>query len=287
MLICSGSSLFAIYLGHPKTVILRYNSLHSLIKENHVALVGAKMSEVILDIKNLHVSVEGTKIINGVDLVIKSGEIHAIMGRNGAGKSTLAHVLMGHPAYEITKGEILYRGKPIDEYEVFERARAGMFLSFQYPASIPGVQVGNFLKKSVNNVRNEKVKAREFRKELNAAMDKLGMNKGFLSRYVNDGFSGGEKKRLEMLQMMLLKPTLALLDETDSGLDIDALKLVARGITETAEETGFLVITHYQRLLDLVKPDYVHAMIDGKFVKSGGPELALKLESQGYDWLEA
>ena len=156
------------------------------------------MSEVILDIKNLHVSVEGTKIINGVDLIIKAGEIHAIMGRNGAGKSTLAHVLMGHPAYEITKGEILYRGKPIDEYEVFERARAGMFLSFQYPASIPGVQVGNFLKKSVNNVRNEKVKAREFRKELNAAMEKLGMNKGFLSRYVNDGFSGGEKKRLEI-----------------------------------------------------------------------------------------
>ena len=248
---------------------------------------GGNMSEVILDIKNLHVSVEGTKIINGLDLTIKAGEIHAIMGRNGAGKSTLAHVLMGHPAYEITKGEILYRGKQIDEYEVFERARAGMFLSFQYPASIPGVQVGTFLKKSVNNVRNEKVKAREFRKELNAAMDKLGMNKGFLSRYVNDGFSGGEKKRLEMLQMMLLKPTLALLDETDSGLDIDALKLVAKGITETAEETGFLVITHYQRLLDLVEPDYVHAMIDGKFVKSGGPELALKLEAQGYDWLEA
>lgn len=250
-------------------------------------VLGEKMSKVILEIKNLHVSVEGTKILKGVDLTIKSGEIHAIMGRNGAGKSTLAHVLMGHPAYEVTKGEIEYRGKPIDEYEVFERARAGMFLSFQYPASIPGVQVGNFLKKSVNNVRNEKVKAREFRKELNAAMEKLDMDKGFLSRYVNDGFSGGEKKRLEVLQMMLLKPTLALLDETDSGLDIDALRLVAKGITETAEETGFLVITHYQRLLDLVKPDFVHAMIDGKFVKSGGPELALKLEDQGYDWLEA
>ena len=252
-----------------------------------MVMIGGEMTEVILDIKNLHVSVEGTKIIKGVDLTIKSGEIHAIMGRNGAGKSTLAHVLMGHPAYEITQGEIQYRGKPIEEYEVFERARAGMFLSFQYPASIPGVQVGNFLKKSVNNVRDEKVKAREFRKELNTAMDKLDMNKGFLSRYVNDGFSGGEKKRLEILQMMLLKPTLALLDETDSGLDIDALRLVAKGITETAEETGFLVITHYQRLLELIKPNFVHAMIDGKFVKSGGPELALKLEDQGYDWLES
>ena len=286
-LIYIGFSLFAIYLGHPKSVILRRIFLHSLIKVNHVEVLGEKMSKVILEIKNLHVSVEGTKILKGVDLTIKAGEIHAIMGRNGAGKSTLAHVLMGHPAYEVTKGEIEYRGKPIDEYEVFERARAGMFLSFQYPASIPGVQVGNFLKKSVNNVRNEKVKAREFRKELNAAMEKLDMDKGFLSRYVNDGFSGGEKKRLEILQMMLLKPTLALLDETDSGLDIDALRLVAKGITETAEETGFLVITHYQRLLDLVKPDFVHAMIDGKFVKSGGPELALKLEDQGYDWLEA
>lgn len=287
LLICSGFSLFAIYLGHPKNVILRRTLLHSLIRENPVVMIGGEMTQVILDIKNLHVSVDGIKIIKGIDLTIKSGEIHAIMGRNGAGKSTLAHVLMGHPAYEITQGEIQYRGKPIEEYEVFERARAGMFLSFQYPASIPGVQVGNFLKKSVNNVRNEKVKAREFRKELNAAMDKLDMDKGFLSRYVNDGFSGGEKKRLEILQMMLLKPTLALLDETDSGLDIDALRLVAKGITETTEETGFLVITHYQRLLELIKPNFVHAMIDGKFVKSGGPELALKLEDQGYDWLEA
>ena len=248
---------------------------------------GARMSQTVLDIKNLHVAVEGKEIIKGLNLVIKTGEIHAIMGRNGAGKSTLAHVLMGHPSFEITSGEVLFLGKPIDDYDVFERARAGMFLSFQYPPSIPGVQVGNFLKKSVNNVRDENIKAREFRKQLNYAMEKLEMDRSFLSRYVNDGFSGGEKKRLEMLQMMLLQPRLALLDETDSGLDIDALRLVAKGINETAENTGVLVITHYQRLLDLVEPTFVHAMIDGKFVKSGGPELALKLEAQGYDWLEA
>tara|TARA_B100001996_G_scaffold162835_1_gene124182 strand:- start:496 stop:1233 length:738 start_codon:yes stop_codon:yes gene_type:complete len=245
------------------------------------------MSDLILDIRELHVSVEGKEIIKGINLTIKTGEIHAIMGRNGSGKSTLAHVLMGHPAYEITSGEIFFLGKSIEDYDVFERARAGMFLSFQYPPSIPGVQVGNFLKKSVNNVRDENIKAREFRKELNNAMEKLEMDRSFLSRYVNDGFSGGEKKRLEMLQMMLLKPRLALLDETDSGLDIDALRLVAKGINETAQNIGVLLITHYQRLLDLVKPDFVHAMIDGKFVKSGGPELALELEARGYDWLEA
>ena len=249
--------------------------------------IGGTMSELILDIRELHVSVEGKEIIKGINLAIKTGEIHAIMGRNGSGKSTLAHVLMGHPAYEITSGEIFFLGKAIEDYDVFERARAGMFLSFQYPPSIPGVQVGNFLKKSVNNVRDENIKAREFRKELTNVMEKLEMDRSFLSRYVNDGFSGGEKKRLEMLQMMLLKPRLALLDETDSGLDIDALRLVAKGINETAQNIGVLLITHYQRLLDLVKPDFVHAMIDGEFVKSGGPELALELEARGYDWLEA
>ncbi|MDA8546746.1 Fe-S cluster assembly ATPase SufC, partial [Euryarchaeota archaeon] len=184
------------------------------------------MADEILRIENLHVSVEGTPILKGLSLTIHRGEIHAIMGRNGAGKSTLANVVMGHPAYEITSGRIFFKGEPLENLEVFERARAGMFLSFQYPAAIPGVQVGTFLKKSVASVRENPPKGREFRKELNAAMDQLSMDKSFLSRYVNDGFSGGEKKRLEILQMLLLQPHLALLDETDSGLDIDALRIV-------------------------------------------------------------
>ncbi|MGB1365150.1 MAG: Fe-S cluster assembly ATPase SufC [Candidatus Poseidoniaceae archaeon] len=245
------------------------------------------MTEVLLRVENLHVSVGNTPIIQGISLQINRGEIHAIMGRNGAGKSTLANVIMGHPAYEITSGTIHYKGKNIDDMEVFERARAGMFLSFQYPASIPGVQVGTFLRKSVASVREEAPAPRAFRQELNGAMKQLDMDKSFLSRYVNDGFSGGEKKRLEILQMLLLQPDLALLDETDSGLDIDALRIVADGINAIAEETGCLIITHYQRLLDLVKPDVVHVLIDGKIVESGGPELALKLEKEGYDWVDA
>lgn len=244
------------------------------------------VAEEILRVENLHVSVEGTPILNGVNLVIHRGEIHALMGRNGAGKSTLANVLMGHPAYEITQGEVFFKGQPLEELDVFERARNGMFLSFQYPASIPGVQVGTFLKKAVASVRDEPPKGRAFRKELTTAMDKLSMDKAVLSRYVNDGFSGGEKKRLEILQMLLLQPHLALLDETDSGLDIDALRIVSQGINEIALEAGCLVITHYQRLLDLVKPHYVHAMIDGAIVHSGGAELALELEERGYDWLD-
>ena len=245
------------------------------------------MADEILRVTDLHVSVDGTPILKGMSLTIHRGEIHVIMGRNGAGKSTLASVIMGHPAYEVTQGSIHYMGRDLDEMSVFERARAGMFLSFQYPAVIPGVQVGTFLKKSVQSVRAEELKGREFRKELNDAMASLEMPKTVLSRYVNDGFSGGEKKRLEILQMLLLKPHLALLDESDSGLDIDALRIVAKGINTVAPQAGCLIITHYQRLLDHVQPHFVHVMIDGRLVRSGGPELALKLEEQGYEWLEA
>ena len=244
------------------------------------------MTEEILRVENLHVSVADVPILKGLNLVINRGEIHAIMGRNGSGKSTLANVIMGHPSYEITDGHVLYRGQALEDLEVHERARAGMFLSFQYPASIPGVQVGSFLKKSVSSVRENPPKGREFRKELTAAMSQLSMDKSFLSRYVNDGFSGGEKKRLEILQLLLLQPHLALLDETDSGLDIDALRIVAEGINQVAPNSASLIITHYQRLLDLVQPHFVHAMIDGNIVHSGGPELALELEKRGYDWLD-
>ncbi len=246
------------------------------------------MSEVLLKIIDLEVSVDGVEILKGLSLNIKAGEVHAIMGRNGSGKSTLAFVLMGHPAYEITKGSVTYRGKPLEDLNVFERARAGMFLSFQYPQAIPGVQVGKFLRKSVQAVRGDAAgSAREFRAELNLAMASLGVDRSFLSRYVNDGFSGGEKKRLEILQMLLLRPHLAILDETDSGLDIDALRTIAEGINEVALSAGCLIITHYQRLLEHVKPDFVHIMLDGKLVKSGGAELALEVEQQGYEWIEA
>ncbi|MBT3771761.1 MAG: Fe-S cluster assembly ATPase SufC [Euryarchaeota archaeon] len=245
------------------------------------------MPETLLLISDLHVSVDGTPIIKGLSLEIMAGEVHAIMGRNGAGKSTLAYVLMGHPAYEITSGEIYYLGIPLAELEVHQRAKLGMFLSFQYPQAIPGVQVGTFLRKSVQAIRGENApSAREFRVELNESLKKLGVEKSFLPRYVNDGFSGGEKKRLEILQMLLLKPQLAILDETDSGLDVDALRTVAEGINEIAKTAGCLIITHYQRLLNHVNPDYIHIMIDGKIVKTGEADLALVIEEKGYDWLE-
>ena len=245
------------------------------------------MPETLLLISDLHVSVDGTPIIKGLSLEIMAGEVHAIMGRNGAGKSTLADVLMGHPAYEITSGEIYYLGIPLAELEVHQRAKLGMFLSFQYPQAIPGVQVGTFLRKSVQAIRGENApSAREFRVELNESLKKLGVEKSFLPRYVNDGFSGGEKKRLEILQMLLLKPQLAILDETDSGLDVDALRTVAEGINEIAKTAGCLIITHYQRLLNHVNPDYIHIMIDGKIVKTGEADLALVIEEKGYDWLE-
>ena len=240
----------------------------------------------LLEISNLHVSVEGTPIIHGLDLVIRLGEIHAIMGRNGSGKSTLANVLMGHPAYEITDGNVLFFGQDITELSVDERARAGMFLSFQYPMTIPGVQVGNFLRKSVSAVSGNKISAKDFRLDLKQKMSQLQIDRTFLSRYVNDGFSGGEKKRMEILQMLMLNPKLAILDETDSGLDVDALRLVSDGINMATKDSGCLLITHYQRLLDLVKPDVVHVMIDGKIVKTGDAKLALEVENKGYDWLE-
>ena len=243
---------------------------------------------VILRINNLHVSIEGTEILRGIDLEIQNGEIHALMGRNGSGKSTLANVLMGHPAYEITDGKIEYLGEDLTEMEPWERARAGIFLSFQYPQAVPGLQVGNFLRKSVQAIRGDDAPgARDFRTELNSVMAELDVKKQFLGRYVNDGFSGGEKKRFEILQLLLNKPRLAVLDETDSGLDIDALQTVSKGINAaTTSETGCLIITHYQRILDLVKPSHVHIMIEGKIVKSGGADLALEVESKGYEWLD-
>ena len=241
----------------------------------------------ILRISNLHISIQDTVILRGINLEIKAGEVHALMGRNGSGKSTLANVLMGHPAYEIAEGAIEYLGENLTEMEPWERARAGVFLSFQYPQAVPGLQVGNFLRKSVQAIRGDDAPgARDFRAELNAVMAELDVDKQFLGRYVNDGFSGGEKKRFEILQLLLNRPRLAVLDETDSGLDIDALQTVANGINSaTSSESGCLIITHYQRILDHVKPSHVHIMIDGKIVKSGGADLALEVEAKGYEWL--
>ena len=248
------------------------------------------MGEVaLLEIKGLRTSIGDTDILHGINLKIMPGEIHAVMGRNGSGKSTTANVLMGHPDYEVTDGSIHLDGEDLLEMEAHERARSGIFLSFQYPQAVPGLQVGNFLRRSVAAVRGEEAaKGAEFRSTLKEGMDRLGLDRSFLSRYVNDGFSGGEKKRFEILQMMLLKPRLAILDETDSGLDIDGIRTVAEGIDAAIRGTtsGALIITHYNRILEHVKPDYVHVLIDGRIVKSGGPELASDLEERGYDWVE-
>jgi Fe-S cluster assembly ATP-binding protein len=241
----------------------------------------------ILEIHDLHASIQGEKILKGINLILKKGEVHALMGRNGSGKSTLAKVIMGHPDYEVTSGTITLDGQNILEMEPWKRARLGVFMSFQYPQAVPGLQVGNFLRKSVQAIRGENApNAREFRKELNACMEKLDVDKKFLGRYVNDGFSGGEKKRLEILQLMLLQPQIAILDETDSGLDIDALRTVSTGINASVGNAACLIITHYQRILDHVNPNFVHVLIDGKIVATDGPELATKLEERGYDWLE-
>ena len=248
------------------------------------------MSELV--IKNLHVNIEDKEILRGVDLTVKQGEIHAIMGPNGTGKSTLAYTLMGHPNYEVTGGEVWFKGQNILELEPDERSRLGLFLAFQYPVAIPGVTVANFLRSALNarrraeNPEDKGVPIPEFRKALKERMSLLKMDHTFAGRYLNDGFSGGEKKRAEILQMATLKPEIAILDETDSGLDIDALRIVADGVNALmSNEMGVLVITHYQRLLNYIKPHFVHIMLDGKVVESGGPDLALHLEEQGYDWV--
>ena len=241
----------------------------------------------VLEIRDLHVSIGDEEILRGINLSLSEGEVNALMGRNGSGKSTLALVLMGHPAYEVTGGEILLDGENLLEMEPWERARAGVFLSFQYPQAVPGLQVGNFLRKSIQAIKGEDAPpAREFRKQLNDACDLLGIDKKFLARYVNDGFSGGEKKRFEILQLMLLKPRVAILDETDSGLDIDAMRAVADGINASVDGAACLIITHYQRILEHVHPDHVHVLIDGRIVASDGYELAEQLEDKGYEWLD-
>src|SRR5438094_2285926 len=246
----------------------------------------------LLELKNLHVALEdGTEIVKGVDLAVSPDEVHAVMGPNGSGKSTLAYALVGHPAYEITEGEILFEGENVLELGADERAQRGLFLAFQYPHAVPGVTVTSFLRSAINAIRKAKaggeddpVAIPEFRKELLAQMDRLRVSRELASRYLNDGFSGGEKKRVEILQMAMLKPRIAILDETDSGLDIDALKIVASGVKElVGPEMGALVITHYQRILDYITPDFVHVFIEGRIVEEGGPELAHKLEAEGYE----
>jgi Fe-S cluster assembly ATP-binding protein len=238
-----------------------------------------------LEIRDLHVRIEEREILKGVDLDISRGEIHALMGPNGSGKSTLASTLMGHPSYEITEGSIRFKGEDITEAEPHERAKAGLFLAFQYPVSIPGVSVANFLRMAINAKRTEPIQVKEFRKELQHAIELLDVDKTFTSRHLNDGFSGGEKKRAEILQMAMLTPDVAILDETDSGLDIDALRTVAEGVQRLHDEQGLgaLIITHYQRILHYVKPQFVHILMDGRIVLEGGVELVERLEREGYD----
>ncbi len=244
-------------------------------------------STPLFEFRDLHVEVDGKEVVSGVTLAISAGETHAIMGPNGSGKSSLSNALMGHPLYQITKGTATLAGQNILEMEADERSRAGLFLAFQYPLAIPGVTVANFMRAALNAHRGKDADMSDFRKLFKAEMASLDIEDQFATRYVNDGFSGGEKKRLEILQMSMLKPKMAILDETDSGLDIDALKIVSQGINRYHNDTNaVLLVTHYQRLLDYVKPDFVHVMMDGRIVKSGNADLALKLEEQGYDWVE-
>lgn len=246
-----------------------------------------------LEIKNLHATVADQPILKGIELLVRQGEVHALMGPNGSGKSTLAYTLAGHPSYEPTAGQVVFDGEDLLEMDADERSRAGLFLAFQYPVSVPGVKMANFLRQAINaRMRAEDPDSKgisipAFRRLLKAKMDMLSIDHKFAGRYVNEGFSGGEKKRAEILQMATLEPKIAIMDETDSGLDIDALRIVAEGAGRLRDELdmGVLVITHYQRLLDYIKPDYVHVMFDGRIVESGGPELALRLEEKGYDWI--
>ncbi|HEX8454810.1 MAG TPA: Fe-S cluster assembly ATPase SufC [Longimicrobium sp.] len=248
------------------------------------------MAEPLLKITNLHAEIaeDGTEILKGLDLELHAGEIHAIMGPNGSGKSTLSKVISGHPAYEVTDGDILFKGESVLDMEPDERARAGIFLAFQYPVEIPGVSVANFMRTALNAKRGEEVDIFDFQDELEGRMGMLEMDPAFAMRSVNDGFSGGEKKRNEILQLAMLEPQLAVMDETDSGLDIDALKIVTSGINKIKDERqdmAVLLITHYQRMLNYITPDRVHVMVEGRIIRSGGPELALELEERGYDWL--
>jgi Fe-S cluster assembly ATP-binding protein len=261
-------------------------------RQKPASLKGIRQHKVAqLELKDLHVALEdGTEIVKGVDLSVSAGETHAVMGPNGSGKSTLAYAIMGHPAYEITAGEILLDGENIVEMGADERAQRGLFLAFQYPHAIPGVTVTSFLRSALNALRkarageDDPVAVKEFRTELLAQMEHLKVPRELAMRYLNDGFSGGEKKRVEILQMAMLKPRIAVLDETDSGLDIDALKIVAQGVKElVGPDMGALLITHYQRILNYVTPDFVHVFVDGRIVEEGGPELAHKLEAEGYE----
>ncbi|WLR41334.1 Fe-S cluster assembly ATPase SufC [Bacillus carboniphilus] len=248
------------------------------------------MAGSTLVIKDLHVSVEGKEILKGVNLEINGGEFHAIMGPNGTGKSTLSAAIMGHPKYEVTQGSIILDGEDVLEMEVDERAKAGLFLAMQYPSEIAGVTNADFLRSSINARREEgdEISLMKFIREMDKKMDLLDMDPDMAQRYLNEGFSGGEKKRNEILQLMMINPKIAILDEIDSGLDIDALKVVSKGINEMrGSEFGCLIITHYQRLLNYITPDFVHVMMQGKVVKSGGPELAQRLENEGYDWIKA
>jgi Fe-S cluster assembly ATP-binding protein len=244
-----------------------------------------------LVIKDLHVNVEGKQILKGLDLTVQQGKIHALMGPNGSGKSTLAYTLMGHPKYEVESGEVWFKGQNLLDMSPDERARLGLFLAFQYPMAIPGVSVANFLRSALNAKRTagnggKPIPIPEFRKLMTEKMKLLEMDSSFAGRYINDGFSGGEKKRAEILQMAILQPEIAILDETDSGLDIDALKIVSKGVNAlTGPNLGVLIITHYQRILNYIQPDFVHVMVGGRIVLSGGGELAHQLEEKGYDWI--